>query len=170
MFRYDVPRLVALKQLAIAVVVIAISTGVYFVLPLGPFGTTGTWTSVAIFTIGLVAISAAIERQVRRYRSGASSLIAVLASLYLAVLFFSAIYFGLAVHEPWTIASLQTKLDALYFALSITTTVGFGDIHAVSQVARGVVTVHMVFNIGFIGIAVSVIRASTSIDQPPHQR
>jgi voltage-gated potassium channel len=162
MFRPDLPRMVALKNLAITAGVIVLSTLVYFVLPLGEFGAIGTWGFGALFSIGLATVCFLIAEQVRRYRSGlvrrSASIASVVASLYLAVLFFAAVYYSLAIQQPAAIASLRTKIDALYFALEITSTVGFGDMHPVSQLARAVVTTHMAFNIGFLGIAVSVLR------------
>ncbi|MBK0865644.1 MULTISPECIES: two pore domain potassium channel family protein [unclassified Saccharopolyspora] len=138
---------------------IAAGTAVYFALPLGVFGKSGTWAFVALFALGLALVSAAIVRQVRRFRSGAARLTGVLTSLYLAVLFFAAVYFGLSAHWPGSVVQLRTKVDALYFALSITSTVGFGDVHAAGQQARAVVGVHLVFNLGFLGVAVHAVRS-----------
>jgi voltage-gated potassium channel len=42
---------------------------------------------------------------------------------------------------------LRTKTDALYFALTALTTVGFGDVHAQGQLARQLVLVQLVFNV-----------------------
>nr|WP_228046272.1 potassium channel family protein [Saccharopolyspora sp. HNM0983] len=82
----------------------------------------------------------------------------MVAALYLAVLFFASVYFGLSWHYPGAMAQLGTRTDALYFALSVTATVGFGDVHAASQGARAVVAVHMVFNIGFLGAVINELR------------
>jgi voltage-gated potassium channel len=162
MFRPDVARLLVLKNLLAGLGLIALSTLVYFLLPMGEFGSIGAWGFAAVFLLGLSAVSWSVIRQVRRYRSGAMGRIApiagVIASLYLAVLFFAAVYYALSIQHPLAIASLRTKVDALYFAVSITSTVGFGDVHAVSQLARVVVIIHIVFNIGFLGVAVSVLR------------
>lgn len=162
MFGSDPPRRAALKNVAAAGSAIAVSTIVYFALPLGPFGAAGTWSFVTAFALGLLAVASVIVRQIRRYRPGTTrhgSIASVVAALYLAVLFFAAVYFGLAVHDPASIASLHTKIDALYFSLTITATVGFGDVHAVGQLARAVAAVHMAFNIGFLGVAITVVRA-----------
>ncbi len=142
------------------VAAIAAGTAVYFALPLGVFGATGTWAFVGAFALGLVLVATLIVRQVLRFRSGATALTGVLISLYLAVLFFAAVYFGLSAHWPGSIAQLRTKVDALYFALSITSTVGFGDVHAAGQLARAVVDVHLMFNLGFLGVAVHAVRSA----------
>ncbi|MDA3648511.1 potassium channel family protein [Saccharopolyspora indica] len=159
-----------LIDLAAAVGSVAVCTGVYYALPIGVFGLVGTIGEVVVFGVGLLVVSVLIMVQVRRFRSGGhhgSSMAGVVAALYLAVLFFAAVYFGLAQHQPDAIAELRTKTDALYFALSITSTVGFGDVHAVSQFARAVAAVHMAFNIGFLGAAVSVLRTKATRPKAP---
>ncbi|MCI2422788.1 ion channel [Saccharopolyspora sp. K220] len=151
-----------LINLATALAAVVLSTVGYYLLPIGRFGVAGTVNWVVAFAIGLAAVAALIVFQVRRFRTRdvrrSSSIAGVVAALYLAVLFFSTVYFGLAYHDPGSITVLRTKTDALYFALSITSTVGFGDVHAVSQLARAIAALHMAFNIGFLGAAVAIVR------------
>lgn len=162
MFQPNTTTRVMLKNLALSVVLIALSTAVYFVLPLGLFGEpVGTWGFIAVFAIGLLAVAILVARQVRRYQGG-FSLVGVAVALTLAVLFFSSVYYGLALHTASAFTSLRTKIDALYFTLTLTSTVGFGDVHAVSQLARAVVTVNMAFNLVFLGAAISLVRTSSS--------
>lgn len=162
MFQPNATTRVTLKNLALSVVLIALSTAVYFVLPLGLLGEpAGTLGFIAVFAIGLLAVAILVVRQVRRYQGG-FSLVGVAVALALTVLFFSSVYYGLALHTDSAFTSLRTKIDALYFTLTLTSTVGFGDVHAVSQLARAVVTVNMAFNLGFLGAAISVVRASSS--------
>ncbi|MER7079252.1 Ion channel [Saccharopolyspora kobensis] len=160
-----------LIDLAAAVGAVAACTGVYYALPIGVFGLVGTIGEVVVFGVGLLAVSVLIMVQVRRFRSGGghhrSSMAGVVTALYLAVLFFAAVYYGLAQHQPDAIAELRTKTDALYFSLSVTSTVGFGDVHAVSQFARAVAAVQMAFNIGFLGAAVSVLRTKATRPKSP---
>ncbi|MBF6511111.1 ion channel [Saccharopolyspora hirsuta] len=159
-------RRTVLINLVATVGAVAVCTGVYYALPIGSFGLVGTLGSVVVFGAGLAAVSVLITVQIRRFRSGGghrgSSVAGVVAALYLAVLFFAAVYFGTEHHEPGAIAELRTKTDALYFSLAITSTVGFGDVHAVSQFARAVAAVHMAFNIGFLGGAVAVLRTKAT--------
>ena len=49
------------------------------------------------------------------------------------------------------------RLDALYFALTIFSTVGFGDITGVSSTARSAVTVQMAADLVVFGIGAKVI-------------
>ena len=90
----------------------------------------------------LLVVSGLILLQVSRFRRGerhvGSSVAGVVASLYLAVLFFAAVYYGFAHHAPGSVPGLRTRTDALYFSLTVTSTTGFGDIHAQSQAARAI--------------------------------
>jgi voltage-gated potassium channel len=76
--------------------------------------------------------------------------------LALTVLFFSWCDDSVA-RLPGQFVDLHTKTDALYFNISTIATVGFGDVHAAGQLARAAVTVQIVFNLVFLGAAVTMI-------------
>ena len=64
----------------------------------------------------------------------------------------------MADRRPGQFVGLDTRVDALYFALTTqTTTVGYGDVHAQGQTARILVGVQMVFSIGVIATGVSIV-------------
>lgn len=157
------PPMATLRNLLTTTLAVAVGTTAYYLLPLRGHGAATLWTFVAAFACGLLVVAAAILVQVVRYRSPGrhrASVAGVVAALYLAVLFFAAVYYGLATHVPSSIASLRTKTDALYYSLAITSTAGFGDVRSVSQLARAVTAVHMAFNIGYLGVVVAVLRGS----------
>jgi voltage-gated potassium channel len=78
--------------------------------------------------------------------------------LEVVLVVFSFVYYLLADKDPAQFVGLATRLDALYFATTTTATVGFGDVHADGQLARGVVTAHMIFNIIFIAAVVNLAK------------
>ncbi|TDD01470.1 two pore domain potassium channel family protein [Saccharopolyspora terrae] len=149
------PRTYNLASTAFAV---ALCTTGYYLLPVGEHGLGGTVWAVAAFAVGLIVIAVLVYSQVRGYRSGRTSISWVVAAFHLAVLFFSAVYYAMAAHVPGALPGLSTKTDALYFSLTITGTVGFGDIHPVTQAARALVALHIAFNIAYLGTAVSALR------------
>jgi voltage-gated potassium channel len=57
---------------------------------------------------------------------------------------------------------LHTRTDALYFTLSTLTTIGFGDVHAVGQVARVLVIVQMIFDVVFVAAVAATLRGHLS--------
>jgi voltage-gated potassium channel len=79
--------------------------------------------------------------------------------LVMLVIGFSAVYVALD-HNDGQFAGLETRVDALYFTVTTLSTVGFGDISASGQVARLVVTLQIIFNLAFVGIAVRAFIAA----------
>lgn len=132
---------------------------VYFVVP------TDTDTSpsklavrVLLTLTGLVLAVVLILRQVGRQLDQAEApLTGLLTALVAGVLFFALADYLVAIHAPGQFVDLTTRLDALYFALSTLATVGFGDVHAQGQVARGLVSVQMLFNAVIIATGLSVL-------------
>jgi hypothetical protein len=82
---------------------------------------------------------------------------ALLTLLTLLVVGFATVHYALARSAEDQFAGIDTKVDSLYFTVTVLSTVGFGDITAVGQVARAVVTVQMIFDLLFIGLAVRLI-------------
>lgn len=82
---------------------------------------------------------------------------------------FAVVHFVLADRMPEQYTGLETKLDALYFSVVAVTTVGFGDIAAVGQWARGVMLLHLVIGISLLGLAVRLTERAfrTSRGDPP---
>jgi voltage-gated potassium channel len=79
--------------------------------------------------------------------------------LYVVVPVFALGFFALEQADADQFAELETKTDALYFAASTVATVGFGDVHATGQLARGLVTFQLAFNLVFVGALASVLVA-----------
>jgi len=76
-----------------------------------------------------------------------------------SVLFFAMTY--LAVSEyPGQMTGLRTPLDAVYFTMTTLMTIGFGDIAAEGQMARGLVLTQMIFTVVLLS---SSIRLFTSL-------
>jgi hypothetical protein len=128
----------------------------YFAVPLD------TSPSPLRLVVGLVATLAAVgwvarvilreaRRQLRGEDAGLHGLHLVLL-LELALVLFALAYYLLAVHGTEQMAGIETRLDALYFTASTMATVGYGDIHPVGQLARGVATAHIVFDVVFLAL------------------
>jgi voltage-gated potassium channel len=81
--------------------------------------------------------------------------LALIVPLYLLV--FANVYYLLANGPPGSFTESLTRTDALYFSVTIFTTVGFGDISPVTQTARALVTGQMVGNLLVLGVALRVI-------------
>ena len=112
-------------------------------------------TAVAVFLAGWI-----IVRQVRFQVSGVGRIVRIqglLLLLEIVVVAFATAYYMLAESTHDQIAGVDTRLDSLYFTIVTMATVGYGDIHAVGQFARGLVTVQIVFNLIFVGALTSLV-------------
>jgi hypothetical protein len=101
-------------------------------------------------TVGALALVGTIMvRELGYVRQGVPGRgIRVLSMLVVLLVMASSLtFFLLNQASPDEITGLETRTDALYFTLSTMTTVGYGDIHAEGQLARGMVCVLLVFNV-----------------------
>lgn len=142
------------KVVTIPIAVLA----VYFVVPVdaerAPVGVlTGVVVSVAALA-GVVMVVFTEARSAQRRLTGWHLVLA----LEIALVVFSFSYYLVAINDPQQFAGLGTRLDAMYFATATAATVGYGDVHATGQVARALVTLHMVFNIVFIAAVVNLAK------------
>lgn len=134
---------------------------VYYLLPVDR--RLDVWTLVLLVG-GSLAIVALVVWEFRRIlRSpyptlqGAQAL-ALIVPLYLLI--YANVYYVVAYNVPSTFSVPLTRTDALYFVVTVFATVGFGDITAVSEAARVLVTTQMVGNLLLLGIALRVILAA----------
>jgi voltage-gated potassium channel len=81
---------------------------------------------------------------------------AVAVSLPLFITMFAATYSVMAQMEPNSFNERLTRLDAMYFAVTVFATVGFGDIVPTSEVARAVVTIQMLADLVLIALVARV--------------
>lgn len=103
-------------------------------------------------------LTAAVVWQVRLQMLDSSRHVdGLLIALVVAVLTFAAAFYVTDEVDATQIEGLETRLDALYFTMTTLLTVGFGDIYARGQVARGIVLVQMVFNVAVIATAATAI-------------
>ena len=73
------------------------------------------------------------------------------------MLTFAAVYYILEQSSFTAFDVALTRLDALYFSVTVFSTVGFGDITAHSELARGIVTLQMIVDFIFVGAVVRVL-------------
>jgi voltage-gated potassium channel len=130
----------------------------YFTLPVDSHDSTAALVlRVSVSAVALVGLIFVINRQlVRQIDQPNAPLGTLLAGLVGGLLFFALLDYIIAVHNTTEFVDLHTRIDALYFALATLFTVGFGDVHAEGQLARGVLCVQMVFNVAVLATAASM--------------
>ena len=136
----------------------------YLVLPLDREFSAGT---VAALGAGVLAMGLLIAWQVRAIlnsRHPAVRAIEALALLLpLFLLLFAATYVVLSGSDPGAFTEPVDRVDGLYFVVTVFATVGFGDISAVTEVARVLVTLQMIGDLVLIGLVLRVFL--TAVDR-----
>jgi hypothetical protein len=131
----------------------------YFVVPVGSIESPATLVfqvlaSVAVFAGIVLAINLQLLRQVHQPDAPLSGL---LAGVVGGLLFFALLDYIVAIHAPGEFVDLNTRIDGLYFALATLATIGYGDVHAQGQLARGIVCVQMLFDVAVLTTAGSML-------------
>jgi voltage-gated potassium channel len=141
-----------------SVLVAAVLVVVYYVLPLDR-----PWDSdtVVRLVIGLLVFAGVMVWGVRaiacsRY-PGVRAAEALALVLPFFLLLFGSTYFVLERASAANFTQPLTRTDALYFTVTVFTTVGFGDITAKSETARIVVIVQMLADLAVLGAGVRVL-------------
>ncbi|HZA79212.1 MAG TPA: potassium channel family protein [Acidimicrobiales bacterium] len=135
---------------------------VYYALPVGEDRSSHAQAfAVAVLVVGSAVLGWLIARQVRRQVVARDDqgvrIQSVLTLLYVVVAVFALGYFMLARADGDQFSGLDTKTDSLYFTMTTLATVGFGDVHATGQLARGLVTLQIAFDLVFVAALASVV-------------
>jgi voltage-gated potassium channel len=140
------------------VVVATVLVVLYYLLPLDrPWDTD---TAVRLL-IGLLVFAGLMVWQVRaiigaRYPGlRAAEALGVIIPLYL--LLFASTYFVMERASAANFTQPLTRTDALYFSVTVFTTVGFGDIAAKSETARVALIVQMLADLALLGAGARVL-------------
>lgn len=148
----------------------ALLVAIYFLAPLEPDIGGGLLVVRALLavaaTVVLAVVIGQLVRRIARGRPGTRPA-SLLVALFGGVVLFAAIDYLIAVLDPGQFVDLQTKIDALYFAVTTLATVGFGDVSASGQLARAVVTVQQLFNLAVLATGGKVLLGRLTTRPPP---
>ena len=151
------PRMIAravLRALGSAAVLVAI----YYLLPLER---TSRWAAITVLVIGLALFAGLVTLQVRSVFAspypGLRAFEALATSVPLFLLLFASSYVVMAAISAGSFSQPMTHTNALYFTVTVFSTVGFGDITAKTETARLVVTGQMIADTVILGVGVRVI-------------
>lgn len=131
---------------------------VYYLLPLDSAFTTGTILGLAA---GIVAVALLLSWQLRRIslsqRPELRAMEALGTTLPLYLLLFATTYFLMEHSAADSFSEPLSRSDALYFTVTVFSTVGFGDISPRSEPARLLATGQMTMNLLLIGVAARLL-------------
>jgi hypothetical protein len=115
----------------------------------------------------LIVLAGIVAWQVRAIIGSEFPRVRVLQALFVAVpfyvLIFAAAYFLIATSGDTNFAEPLSRTDALYFTVTVLSTVGFGDITPRSEMARLVVTVQMIANLILIGLGARTLLGAAQL-------
>lgn len=146
----------------------------YFVAPLNR-----PWTPrmALVVLAGLLVVGAVTVWQIRAVlvsptpRLRAAS--ALVTSFPLIVVLFAASYVVMSHDRRDAFSEPLSRIDGLYFAMTVFTTVGFGDIAPRSQPARLLVLVQMLANLIYVGLLARALFEAARVgaaNPHPHPR
>jgi voltage-gated potassium channel len=130
----------------------------YFLAPLDRPLDAGTLVK---FLLGLVLVGAIVALQARRIltshvpRLQAIQAIAVILPLLLLV--FAAIYVAIETNRPGSFTEPLSRIDSLYFTVTVFSTVGFGDIAPKSELARVLTMTQMLMGLVAVGLVARIL-------------
>jgi voltage-gated potassium channel len=130
----------------------------YYTVPVGGAMDAPT---VALLLGGLLLFAVVISWQIRailesRY-PGLRAVEALASAIPLFLLLFALVYFKLADLQAQAFSEPLNRTDALYFTITVFSTVGFGDITPETQPARIVTMVQMLGDLVVVGLVLQVM-------------
>jgi voltage-gated potassium channel len=150
------------KRLLLTTVVAVV--GLFCAYSLLPLTGRNRWVGIvlgaAIFLSVIPLLVLRVRTVLHAERPVAEAASAVVLLTALVIVGPSAAYFTMAGGGD-QFDGLETKLDAVYFAVTVMSTVGFGDITPTGQAARLVTTIHILFAVAFFGAAIRLVTWAT---------
>ena len=151
-------RLAVLRSAAIIVLAWALILGAFFVLPIGR---QSGLREVVRIGADIALIGALVAWQIRRISVAelpelrAAEALGIVVAVFLVA--FSAIYLSMSHHGVANFTQPLDQTRALYFTITVFSTVGFGDITPRTDPARLIVAAQMLLDLALIGAGVRLI-------------
>lgn len=155
-----------------SLVTVSLLVAAYYLLPMD---SAFTATTVLVLTGGIAAVAVLLAWQIRRITlspwPGLKAMEAVAITAPLFVLLYATACFLLEHSAPGSFSEPLSRTDALYFAMTVFSTVGFEDITARSEPARLLTTGQITLNLLLLGVAARLLanavqRGRQRRDQP----
>jgi voltage-gated potassium channel len=152
-------------------VVLVLLTAGYYLFPVRFDEATDRYLRLPGSLLSLGVLGVVLRRQARRSRRALSAAHLrvqwLLSALYFLVLGFALLYAAIAATSPTQFTGIEDRTDALYFSVTLVATVGFGDIHPTGTAGQLAATVHMLFNLIYLGTALRLLSARPDLRGGP---
>jgi len=115
---------------------------------------------IITFVVGVVVLIGLIVRQLMKQLAAGPDpgvrVRSLLTLLYPVVVLFALTYYVIAHANPAQFEGIATRTDSLYYTVVTLGTVGYGDVHAVGQLAKWVTIIQVAFDLVVIGALIAV--------------
>jgi hypothetical protein len=121
---------------------------------------------VFLFGVGLGLLIWWVIRELMKQLAAGSSGVRVrslVTLLYPLVALFALAYYLIQRNDPTQFDGLVTRTDSLYFTVITLGTIGYGDVHAVGQVARVVTMIQVALDLVVIGAFVAIASSRVQV-------
>ncbi len=136
----------------------------YYWIPVGD-GRGSTASGIFFVTIGLVIFGFVFYQQVIRVSRDDHPAIraveALASALALFLCLFAIVYYAAAVNDASVFSEPLNRTDALYFTVTVFSTVGFGDITPIGTPERVLTMAQMILDITFLAVLVRILTTVT---------
>jgi len=135
----------------------------YYVLPMNRPERSG----LVVLIVGLVALGLVLLWQVRAIMGSPFPRLRAFETLTIGIplllIVFASAYYLIEQSDVNSFTVPLTKTDALYFTVTVFSTVGFGDITAKSELARILVMIQMMFDLAVFGLVAKLIFGAVEV-------
>ena len=115
---------------------------------------------IITFVVGVVVLIGLIVRQLMKQLAAGPDpgvrVRSLLTLLYPVVVLFALTYYVIAHANPAQFEGIATRTDSLYYTVVTLGIVGYGDVHAVGQLAKWVTIIQVAFDLVVIGALIAV--------------
>jgi hypothetical protein len=140
------------------IITVALVVTVYFLAPMDRAIRAAT---VAELVLGVLVLSGVIAWQVRQIarseHPGVRAVEAIAFTIPVYIFLFATAYYLMDHANPTTFTQPLSRIDSMYFSVTVFTTVGFGDVTAKAQAARVVVTCQMILDLVIVGLVLRLL-------------
>ncbi len=154
----DEKRRVVIVGVTRALLITVAIMGTYVLLPMDGLSNVSAF---AMLLIALVAFVVLLVVQVRAISQSSVPALRAIEALATSVptllVIFAGTYYVMGVTSPDWFSESMSKLDSVYFTITVFATVGFGDITATAPESRAAVTIQMVVNVLVLSVGLRVI-------------
>ena len=129
------------------------------------------WLTLSVALVVLLCVTVwQVRSIIRSPNPGVRGIEALGVTAPLFLLLFAATYYVMARDDPTSFdPSVLTRTDTLYFTVTTFATVGYGDIVASSQGARGLVTFQMFLDLLVLGFGIRLFVGAVQRGRREHQ-